>query len=326
MTDSLPLFPIALLVAIVLCGVYRWRAAAAGWLAYPDARSSHRVPTVSGAGTAVIAAMLSTLWWFGPAIPSAGLVLLACSALLSLFGLLDDIAPLSVRVRLALYGFAALLTAVLLCGSSVFPSGWLIVGLATMWILAFSNLFNFMDGIDGLAALQALSAAIVLGLLGSLLGAGDWYPASCWALAGAFTGFLAFNRPPARLFMGDAGSIPGGYLLASLLVAGWCLEGIPVWSGLILLALFVTDAGTTLVFRAWQGVPLAQAHRQHLYQRLARRWHSHARVDALFLAVQWLWLTPLAIVAALNPPLGALVCSLAYLVPLVAMVMLRSMQ
>ncbi len=327
MIGGLPVFLCAAVAAVLLCALYHWRAAAAGWMAHPEARSSHRRPTVSGAGVAVVGAIVATLLLFWPAMPAAGLVLLSGSVLLSLSGLVDDLVSLGVRLRLLVYALAAGLTALWLCTPGTVPAaGWALACLAALWILAFSNLFNFMDGIDGLAALQALSAATMLGVIGSLRGAGDWYPALCWAISGAFAGFLLFNRPPARLFMGDAGSIPAGYLLASLLVAGWCLEDIPVYAGLILLAMFVADAGTTLAFRALRGASLVQAHREHLYQRLALRWRSHARVDVLFLAVQWLWLAPLAVGVTLVPASGPVLCGLAYLPLLVTMAKLRSMQ
>ncbi|MFN2289373.1 MAG: glycosyl transferase family 4 [Chromatocurvus sp.] len=320
------LFLPALLAAIALCAIYRWRAAAAGWLAYPDARSSHRNATVSGAGVAIVAALALTLLLLGPALPQAGHVLLVFAVLLSLLGLIDDLVNLGVRLRLGLYAVAAALTAAWICAPGGAWPGLVITGLVALWILGFSNLFNFMDGIDGLAALQALSAALVLGGIGSWLDVGHWYIAICFSLAGAFAGFLVFNRPRARLFMGDAGSIPAGYLLAALLVSGWWLEAVPLYAGLILLAVFLADAVTTLVFRAARRQSLVRAHREHLYQRLAQRWDSHARVDALFLAVQWLWLTPLAIVAALHPAYGAALCVLACFPLLITMVKLRSIQ
>ena len=320
------LFLPALVAAVALSAIYRRRAAAAGWLAYPDARSSHCKATVSGAGVAIVLALALTLLLLGPALPRSGYVILAFAVLLSLLGLTDDLVNLNVRLRLGLYAVAAALTAAWICNPGSAWPGLAITGLAALWILGFSNLFNFMDGIDGLAALQALSAALVLGGIGSWLDVGDWYIAICFSLAGTFAGFLVLNRPPARLFMGDAGSIPAGYLLAALLVSGWCLEAVPPYAGLILLAVFLADAGTTLVFRAARRQPLARAHREHLYQRLAQRWDSHARADAVFLAVQWLWLTPLAIVAALHPVYGIALCLLAGLPLLITMVKLRSIQ
>ncbi|MFN2328110.1 MAG: hypothetical protein ABR612_04285 [Chromatocurvus sp.] len=326
MNNTLPVFFLAMMAATALCVVYRQRAAAAGWLAHPEARSSHRVATVSGAGVAVFSALSLSLLLVGPPLPWAGFVLLITSALLSLLGLADDLAHLGVRLRLGLYALAASLTALWLCSPGQSPSDWAFAGLAALWILAFINLFNFMDGIDGLAALQALSASLVLGVLAALQGASDWYVAFCLATAGAFTGLLFLNFPPARLFMGDAGSIPGGYLLASLLVAGWCIEGIPIYPGLILLALFIADSVTTLVFRLWRREAVWQAHRQHLYQRLALCWQSHRRVDLLFLTVQWFWLAPLALVASLQPGHAAVLVVLAYLPLLIAMVKLRSIK
>lgn len=326
MTSTLPVFLVAMIAAAALCVVYRWRAAAAGWLAHPEARSSHRVATVSGAGVAVFSALLLSLLLAGPPLPWAGVGLLVTTALLSLMGLADDLVHLGVRLRLGIYALAASMTAFWLCSSLQTPSDWAFAGLAALWILAFMNLFNFMDGIDGLAALQALSASLILGVFAALQGASDWYIAFCVAMAGAFTGLLVFNFPPARLFMGDAGSIPGGYLLASLLVAGWCFEGIPVYPGFILLALFIADSITTLFFRSWRREAVWQAHRQHLYQRLALRWQSHRRVDLLFLILQWLWLAPLALVATFQPGNAVMLVVLAYLPLLIAMVKLRAIK
>ena len=326
MREGAVTFLVAAMAALMLCALFRRVATAAGWLAYPDARSSHREPTVSGAGLALVSALLLSLFLVGPPLPLAALVLLAFSALLSFVGLLDDRLNLSAHLRLLLYASAALTTALWLHAPPLSLPAWLAVASAALWILAFCNLFNFMDGIDALAALQSISAALLLGVFASLGGAGDWYIALCFALAGASAGFLYFNRPPAVLFMGDAGSIPTGYLLASLILAGWWLENIPVPAGLILLALFLADSITTLVFRMAEGEALMQAHRRHLYQRLARRWDSHGRVGALFLLVQWLWLAPLALAATLMPAFAALICALAYLPLLIAMVKMRSIR
>lgn len=326
MINAVLIFICATAGAAASCAAYGGWARAKGWLAHPEARSSHHLATVSGGGVAVIAALSLTVLWLGPPLPPAGVALLATSALLSLLGLADDLIHLGVRLRLVIYVLAAGLTAFWLCEPGPAPSDWALTLIAGLWIAAFTNLFNFMDGIDGLAALQALSAALGLGLLGTVQGAGDGYIALCWAIAGAFAGFLFFNRPPARLFMGDAGSIPGGYLLASLLVAGWCVEGIPPYPGLILLSLFLADSLTTLLFRVWRREPLAEAHRQHLYQRLALRWQSHQRVDLLFLALQGFWLTPLALFAACQPVFAPLLCLVAGLPLLIAMAKLRSIQ
>ena len=326
MKGTLLLFPLALLVSLALCAIYGRCAAAAGWLAQPETRSSHRQPTVSGAGVAVIATLLLVFAASGPPLTQPALTLLACAAFLSLLGLCDDLLHLSVGLRLSLYAVAAVSTVGVLMEPAAGGTNWLLAGVAAAGILAFSNLFNFMDGIDGLAALQAVCAASVLALSAWVWQADSWYIALCWSLAGGFTGFLFFNRPVARLFMGDAGSIPTGYLLGSLVVAGWYLEGIPAFIGLILVALFVSDAVTTLLFRASRRESLTQAHRQHLYQRLALRWQSHSRVDAVFLLVQWLWLTPLALIATLHPALGAHLCVVAYVPLLGTMVILRRMQ
>jgi Fuc2NAc and GlcNAc transferase len=186
------------------------------------------------------------------------------------------------------------------------------VALATLWLV---NLYNFMDGIDGIAALQCLLACGVAACL-AWRGGGQAYALFCLLLASCQLGFLVWNWPPARLFMGDAGSIPTGFLLACLVLLG-AVEGLLdplIW--LILLALFITDASWTLIWRVASGQAFTQAHRLHAYQRLSARWGSHLRVDLFLLAVFCGWLLPLAGLVDIYPKCGFLLVILAYL-PLV---------
>ena len=120
------------------------------------------------------------------------------------------------------------------------------------------------------------------------------YPAVCLLLAMAHLGFLGWNWPPARMFMGDAGSIPTGFLLAVLALQGALTGQLPLACWLILLAPFITDASYTLVWRMTTGQAFTRPHRLHGYQRLSRRWGGHRPVVLLLLAVEFLWLIPLA--------------------------------
>jgi len=249
----------------------------------PNERSSHSEPTPRGGGIALVGAILVA--WGGlaavGAAPPAVLIVAGGALALAAVSWLDDRGGLAPAVRLCVqFAVVALCLAAGLPGGAVFQ-GWLplpldriVTALAWVWFL---NLYNFMDGIDGIAGGEA--AAIALGLvLFAALGAGTDPPAAALAAAilGAALGFLVFNWAPARIFMGDVGSIPLGFLLGFLLLrlaaAGW-------WKVALVLPLyFAADATITLVRRALRGVPVWQAHREHFYQRATAAGLSHRAV------------------------------------------------
>ena len=238
-------------------------------LARPNARSSHRIPTPQGAGIAVIAATLlvASAWaaWANIAIPP---VLVAATVAIALVGFADDIKSLPVTVRLVLQAAAV--------GAVVFTSpetarivpalplalerGLLL--LAGVW---FVNLVNFMDGLDLMTVAEVVpvtAALLLLGWLGEL----SW-PAVLIAttLCGAMLGFAPFNRPVAKVFLGDVGSLPIGLLL------GWCLLEL-AWHGqpaaaLLLPAYYLADSTITLFRRIARREQFWSAHRTHFYQR-----------------------------------------------------------
>ncbi|RME34462.1 MAG: glycosyl transferase family 4, partial [Gammaproteobacteria bacterium] len=181
--------------------------------------------------------------------------------------------------------------------------------LGIVWM---TNLYNFMDGTDGLAAAQAVTAAGTGGLLLMQHGA---LPAGLYslAIAAAAAGFLVFNRPPARIFMGDVGSYFLGFTLAVLAVAGERTGQLSLWCSLTLLAWFLTDATLTLLMRIARGDPWHQAHREHAYQRLVQMGWSHGRLLAAFLALQLFILIPLALLGSFDPgiALGGFLCATA---------------
>jgi Fuc2NAc and GlcNAc transferase len=331
MSDEFRLWPLLALlppVTAAACALYlRW-AGRAGWLAQPEARSSHRVATPSGAGLPVILLYGLALVLAGPVLNGLDMALLGLAVALALPGFIDDRRGLGVGLRLLLHAMAAGTLALMVYpGLMSTPVSLLFASSLLLWLVGFANLFNFMDGIDGLAALQAISATFALGTFGLWAGAAPGYVALCAGLGAAQLGFLALNWPPARVFMGDAGSIPTGFLLAGLVWTGWVQQGLPLVSGLLLLGAFLCDSLTTLIFRAARGAPLAEAHREHLYQRLARRWQSHARVDGVFLLIQWLWLTPLAAICLwVTPGTGLVLGALGVLPLLLVMVKFRSIE
>lgn len=280
----------------------------------PGQRRSHRVPTPRGGGIAIVVAILACglvpAIAAGPAgLPLPASLLAAALAAIALVGWLDDHGGLSARLRFLVHCVAAslvfavpLLHAVLVPheqgGASAAP-GLAIVAAAivTLGIAWSVNLHNFMDGIDGLLAAQAL---FVFCALAALLGfAGATRPA--WQVllwAAACLGFLPFNFPRARIFMGDVGSGVLGLLVAVALLWQVGTPGIASASGLVLCSAFVTDATCTLLLRMLCGRRWYSAHREHLYQWLVRRGWSHARTVALYMA--WSLLIVLPVVYWMN--------------------------
>ncbi|HEY0833765.1 MAG TPA: glycosyl transferase [Azospirillum sp.] len=180
--------------------------------------------------------------------------------------------------------------------------GWLpwwldraLAGFAWLW---FVNLFNFMDGIDGLAGSEAATIGAGLALVAALAGFDPALGLYGLAVAGAALGFLAWNWHPAKVFMGDVGSVPLGYLL------GWLLLSVAAhgyWAAALLVPLyFLADATITLLRRAAEGKKVWQAHREHFYQKATQRGRTHAQVVRAVLAAN----AALVALAALSPRLG----------------------
>jgi len=230
-------------------------------------------------------------------------------------GVIDDLRGLSVRVRMALYSLVCLWVADTLLQSIFIDSGasrvvvGLLVALVMLWSL---NLYNFMDGIDGIAALQTVLACCFGAWLSLKSAPSDSYAMLCLLLAAAHAGFLIWNCPPARLFMGDAGSVPTGFLVAAIALLGALQGHLNPLCWAILLAVFITDASWTLVWRLSTGQAFTQPHRLHAYQRLSRYWDSHLSVDMLLLAINVMWLFPLAWAVQAWPSYSIILVILAY--------------
>jgi UDP-N-acetylmuramyl pentapeptide phosphotransferase/UDP-N-acetylglucosamine-1-phosphate transferase len=238
-------------------------------LARPNARSSHKVPTPQGAGIAVISATLLIAGAFAVLTDlRLPVMLLVAVPLIALVGLIDDIRPISVLPRLLLQAIAV--GAVVFAASDdlrIVPALPLAIerGLVLIAGLWFVNLVNFMDGLDLMTAAEAVPVTATLMLLG-LFGA---LPLSvvliAAALCGALLGFAPFNRPVAKVFLGDVGSLPIGLLL------GWCLLHL-AWHGHVVAAVllplyYLVDSTWTLLRRMLRGEPFWAAHRSHFYQR-----------------------------------------------------------
>ena len=245
----------------------------------PNERSSHSIPTPRGGGLAVTAVVLA-VWavgagWQGP--PAAWWMILI-AALLTLFSWRDDVGGLPVRLRLGAHFAAAIAGIALLPEGALIAQGWLpwwadrlVALLALVW---FINLYNFMDGIDGITGTEA--AAIGIGIVALSLTNGQGAETEAAAIAGAALGFLVFNWHPAKIFLGDVGSVPLGFLIGMLLLTE-AAHG--QWAAaLILPAYYLADATITLARRAQAGEKVWQAHRTHFYQRALRNGAPHSAV------------------------------------------------
>jgi len=273
--------------SLLLTGVIRNFALRNEVLDRPNARSSHSVPTPRGGGAAVIVASalgvgVSALLGLVPA--REALSLTCGMLLLGVTGWTDDRIGVRASVRLAIHFAVALWTVYMLGGlpsvhignSSVTLGlpGYLLGTLGIVWSI---NLFNFMDGIDGLAGSQAL--IIFSAIAVALYLRGNYLLATLAAIFAATSGgFLFWNWPPAKIFLGDAGSGPIGYLIAGLALASENDRSAPLLAFAIMYGVFVVDATVTLIRRWRRGDRLAEAHRDHAYQRLTRAWGNHGSV------------------------------------------------
>ena len=242
----------------------------------PNQRSSHVRPTPRGGGIAVMLVLLA-VWWAIARAPGAapgGAWLLGAACALSALSWLDDVKGLPALLRFAIQVLAVLLGLQALPGpvfQGLLPP-WLDRAVAALAWLWFLNLYNFMDGIDGIAGVETA----VIGLGVALIG-GPWLSFHGTALAGAAAGFLAWNWHPARIFLGDVGSVGLGFLIGWLLLA-LAAEG--HWAAALLLPLYhLADATLTLARRLLAGERVWQAHRTHFYQRAAPKPADHPRVS-----------------------------------------------
>ena len=300
---------VVLVLALVLTAAVRRYALARSLVDRPNERSSHQVPTPRGGGVAIVIAFslgLLWLWATGSVSPRATIALLGAGIWVALIGFLDDHGHIPARWRLVAHFIGAAWALLWLGGfpllnvfGAQFSLGWIghVAGaLFLVWLL---NLYNFMDGIDAIAGIEAVTVALGGAVLWWLVTGSNnaFVPA---LLAAASAGFLAWNLPPARIFMGDVGSGFLGVVLA--IFAVWSAQENPqlFWSWTILLGVFVVDATVTLVRRVMRGEPFYEAHRSHAYQYASRRFGQHRIVSLAVGAINLAWLLPVAALVALG--------------------------
>ncbi|WP_185268634.1 MraY family glycosyltransferase [Halopseudomonas xiamenensis] len=309
-------------VALLLTWMLRRYALSRSLMDIPNARSSHSVPTPRGGGVAIVLAYLAVLplvgyqgWLSWPLVVG----LMGTGALVAVIGFLDDHGHIAARWRLLAHFVAAAwllawlpaLPRLALLGTSFDLGliGYVLAAVMLVWLL---NLYNFMDGIDGIASVEAITVCVGGALLYALVGI-PMLATAPLLLGAAVAGFLVWNFPPAKIFMGDAGSGFLGVVLGGLaLQAAWVAPQL-LWAWLILLGVFVLDATFTLLRRLLRGDKVYEAHRSHAYQYASREYGAHLPVTLAVLAINVLWLLPWACVVALGYIDGLLALLIAYL-------------
>ncbi|UVL28176.1 MraY family glycosyltransferase [Pseudomonas donghuensis] len=296
-------FPVIAGASLLVTGLLRRYALSRSLIDVPNARSSHSVPTPRGGGVAIVLSFLAALplgWFDGILSTEVFAALLGGGALVAVIGFMDDHGHIAARWRL-LGHFSAAAWALFWLGGlpplEVFgftlDLGLLGTVLAAFYLVWMLNLYNFMDGIDGLASVEAICATLGMCIIYLFSGnSGLIWPAL--ALSLAVSGFLFWNFPPARIFMGDAGSGFLGITLAILSLQAAFADSQLFWAWLILLSVFIVDATVTLIRRLMHGQKVYEAHRTHAYQYAARHYGSHLPVTLAVLAINLFWLMPLA--------------------------------
>ena len=316
-------------VSWALTRAFRDYALRRGVLDTPNERSLHVQPTPRGGGAAIVVTTLAVLY----PLALAGAVdwrvafgLWGAGGLVAAIGFLDDHRHVPRPLRLVAHFTAAAVVLVSIGGahqavlSSLAVPGWIVWLLGILYVAWIINLTNFMDGIDGLAASEAVTVSCGGALLYAIVGAPADASILPLAFAAAACGFLIWNRPPAAVFMGDVGSGFVGLLLAAMSIHAATISASLFWGWLILLGTFVVDASITLMRRALRAERVYEAHRTHAYQHAAVRWGTHGRITVAVVAINLVWLLPLACLVAVKKldPIAGLVIAYAPLTALAA--------
>ncbi|MEI7051338.1 glycosyltransferase family 4 protein [Pseudomonas koreensis] len=273
----------------------------------PNARSSHVVPTPRGGGLAIVLSfLLAVALLFAMGVISLGVfaAYVGTGGLIAVIGFMDDHGHIAARWRLLGHFAAASWGLFWLGGLPVvtvlgfdFDLVWVGDILAVFYLVWMLNLYNFMDGIDGIASVEAICVCLGICLLYWISDVPDliWLPLF---LAASVIGFLWWNFPPARIFMGDAGSgFLGGVLGLLSLHAAWTKPQM-LWAWVILLGVFIVDATFTLLRRLFRGDKVYEAHRSHAYQFASRKMGSHMAVTLAVGMINICWLLPVALLVS----------------------------
>lgn len=299
-------------VSALLTGLCRALAQRVSWFDVPVDRSAHSRPIPVSGGLAIVSLFLLVVGYYSYSglIPYNESMALLASALVALLGLIDDLRPVHIRWRIPLQFVAAgwvvwqlgRVPAIDL-GFVQIGNRWLLTVLAIFALVWLLNLFNFMDGIDGIAASELIFVNL-MALLFVINSADTVLAMLCATLLAAGAGFLLWNWPPAKIFMGDVGSGFIGFSLGIMALLSMQHGSMTVWTWVLLLGVFITDASFTLFRRIMQSERWYEGHSSHAYQNAARYYKSHRKVTIRVIVLNCLWLAPLAWFSVYRPELG----------------------
>jgi len=326
------IFPDLLVILLATPAVYflsdqiRRHASRLGLIDIPNERSSHTSPVARGGGAAIASVFLALLLLVHFSVGGAGslfLALIGAGALIAVVGFFDDRSHIPAHKRLVAHIIAAGWIVYLLYIAPVSDARlgdlwlWRSAITFTLFLVWLLNLYNFMDGIDAITGSETLTVTLSAAMLSWYLM--PWDPS--WLilllLAASVTGFLLWNLPPAKLFMGDSGSAFLGIVIGALVIYAY-QQSVPLFfAWLILLGVYFVDATLTLIRRILAGEKFYQAHRTHAYQHAALRYRSHGKVSLAIALINLFWLLPMALTVVLGLLDGPTAVVIAYL-PLLA--------
>lgn len=293
--------------SVVLTGLVRQYALWKNVLDVPNHRSSHTVPTPRGGGIAMVVVYLLALTYqlYQHGYSREQLALLIGGGIIALTGFLDDHHSLSAKWRLMVQIVVSVfmvlsageLPTVNIFEHAVHPDiiAYPLLVLTLVWM---TNLYNFMDGIDGLAGIELVSVCVIISIIYWLTSFEPNDGAAVLLLAAAAGGFLVWNFPPAKIFMGDVGSGFIGLLLGGLMLRDAAKEPKYLFVWLILLAVFVVDATMTLLYRIYMKERFYEAHKTHAFQYASRILGSHKKVTISVVCINLVWLSPISFLVA----------------------------
>ena len=293
--------------SVVLTGLVRQYALWKNVLDIPNHRSSHTVPTPRGGGIAMVLVYLFSLAYQlnQNGFSDEQLALMIGGGIIAFTGFLDDHHSLSARWRLLVQVVISVfmvlsageLPTVNIFDRAVHPDvvAYPVLVLTLVWM---TNLYNFMDGIDGLAGIEVVSVCLIISTIYHLTGFTPNDGNAVLLLAASAGGFLVWNFPPAKIFMGDVGSGFIGLLLGGLMLRDAAKEPKYLFVWLILLAVFIVDATMTLLYRIYMKERFYEAHKTHAFQYASRMMGSHKKVTISVVCINLLWLSPIALLVA----------------------------
>lgn len=313
------------ILTLLLTGCMRYYALKKNIIDNPNERSSHIVPTPRGGGVAIvisyILAVISAILldWIDI---YTSLVILVSGSTIAILGFLDDHGHINALVRLAIHFLVSIGIVIALGGFldiqifNGFKIGFMGNIIAVLFLVWLLNLYNFMDGINGIATIEVVTVSILMGLLYQLSNINDGLLV---LLASCALGFLFWNFPKAKIFMGDAGSGFLGIILGVLGLLALKSSIFLFCAWLICLGVFIVDATFTLIKRVVSGHKLYDAHRSHAYQIASRKYNSHVIVSVSVAVINIFWLFPIAYYIIVSKPIYPEIFVILAYIPLIVL-------